>query len=173
MIMPAGTPLLLPVNPRFIVLSLFLALVLQMALGLSGQYWLPDMLALTLACWSVHQPRRVGMGVAFVLGLVMDVHESALLGQNALSYALLSFLALQIYRRLQGFTPIEQALQLLPVMLLVAVVECLVRLLVGDGWPHWSQWLAPFLSALLWPVAGWLLLAPQRRAYDPDDIRPL
>ena len=173
MIMPAGTPLLLPVNPLYIVLSLFLALVLQMALGLSGQYWLPDMLALTLACWSVHQPRRVGMGVAFVLGLVMDVHESALLGQNALSYALLSFLALQIYRRLQGFTPIEQALQLLPVMLVVAVVECLVRLLVGDGWPHWSQWLSPFLSALLWPVAGWLLLAPQRRAYDPDDIRPL
>jgi rod shape-determining protein MreD len=58
-------------------------------------------------------------------------------------------------------------------MLVVAVVECLVRLLVGDGWPHWSQWLSPFLSALLWPVAGWLLLAPQRRAYDPDDIRPL
>jgi rod shape-determining protein MreD len=173
MIMPSGTPLLLPVNPRFIALSLFLALVLQMALGLSGQHWLPDMLALTLAFWSVHQPRRIGMGVAFVLGLVMDVQESALLGQNALSYALLSFLALQLHRRLQGFSPVEQALQVLPVMLLVAAVEWLVRLLVGDGWPHWSQGVAPLVQALLWPLADWLLLAPQRRAYDPDDIRPL
>ncbi len=42
MIMPAGKPLLLPVNPRFIILSLLLALLLQMLLGLSGQNWLPD-----------------------------------------------------------------------------------------------------------------------------------
>lgn len=173
MIMPAGKPLLLPVNPRFVILSLLLALLLQMGLGLSGQRWLPDVLALVLAFWSVQQPRLVGMGTAFVLGLAIDVHESALLGQNALAYVLLSYLVLQLYRRLQGFGASDQALQVLPIFVLTSVCEWLVRLLVGDGWPTWSQWIAPLLQTLLWPLASWLLLAPQRRAHDPDNIRPL
>jgi rod shape-determining protein MreD len=29
------------------------------------------------------------------------------------------------------------------------------------------------LQALLWPLAGWVLLAPQRRPPDPDLNRPL
>jgi rod shape-determining protein MreD len=33
--------------------------------------------------------------------------------------------------------------------------------------------LAPLLEALLWPLATALLLAPQRRAPDPDQNRPL
>jgi rod shape-determining protein MreD len=48
--------------------------------------WLPDLLALVLVFWSVHQPLRVGVGAAFVFGLLMDVHQAALLGQHALAY---------------------------------------------------------------------------------------
>ncbi len=40
---------------------------------------------------NVHQPRRVGVGAAFVFGLLMDVHQGALLGQHALAYTLLSY----------------------------------------------------------------------------------
>jgi rod shape-determining protein MreD len=48
-----------------------------------------------------------------------------------------------------------------------------VRLASGAGFPVWSYWLAPFLQALLWPVASVVLLMPQRRAPDPDATRPL
>ena len=85
MIMPAGRPLLLPANPKFIAMSFVLALLLHMWLGLLGWYWLPDVLAIVMVFWTVHQPRRVGLVLAFLLGLALDVHESALLGQNALS----------------------------------------------------------------------------------------
>jgi len=30
---------------------------------------------------------------------------------------------------------------------------------------------APLFEALLWPLASWVLLAPQRRAPDPSDNR--
>jgi len=33
--------------------------------------------------------------------------------------------------------------------------------------------LAPVLEALAWPLVSVLLLAPQRRAPDPDENRPL
>lgn len=173
MIMPAGRPLLLPANPRFIALTLVLALLVNMLLGLTGMRWLPDVLAIVVVFWNVHQPRRVGVLLSFVLGLALDVHESALLGQNALSYVVLSSMALAIQRRLLWFSLREQALQIVPLFIVAALLEWATRLIVQDAWPHWSQLFAPFLQAALWPLVGALLLAPQRRAFAPDDIRPL
>jgi rod shape-determining protein MreD len=54
-----------------------------------------------------------------------------------------------------------------------ALVEWLTRLVVQDAWPSWSQLPGPLLQAALWPLVGALLLAPQRRAFERDDIRPL
>ena len=96
-----------------------------------------------------------------------------MLGQNALSYVVLSSMALAIQRRLLWFPLREQALQILPLFVIAAVVEWVTRLIVQDAWPHWSQFFAPLLQAVLWPLVGALLLAPQRRAFAPDDIRPL
>ena len=96
MIMPAGRQLLLPANPRFIAFTLILGLLLHMLLGLTGWSWLPDVLAIVMVFWNVYQPRRVGVVLAFVLGLALDVHESALLGQNALSFVVLSTIALAV-----------------------------------------------------------------------------
>jgi rod shape-determining protein MreD len=173
MIMPAGQPLLLPANPRFIAFTLVLALLVNMLLGLTGMHWLPDVLVIVVVFWNVHQPRRVGLVLPFILGLALDVHESALLGQNALSYVVISSMALAIQRRLLWFPLREQALQILPLFIIAALVEWVTRLIVQDAWPHWSQLLVPFLQSSLWPVVGALLLAPQKRAFAPDNIRPL
>jgi rod shape-determining protein MreD len=173
MIMPAGRPLLLPANPKFIALTFLLALLLNMLLGLLSWNGLPDVLAIVLVFWSVHQPRRVGLVLAFLLGLAMDVHESALMGQNALSYVVLSGMAALAQRRLLWFPLREQALQILPLFLAAAVVEWLSRLIAHGAWPNWTQLPSPFLQTLLWPVVGALLLVPQRRAFERDDIRPL
>lgn len=161
MIMPAGREkLLLPVNPRFIALSLLLALFANMLLDLLHWSWLPDLLGLVLLFWTVHQNRRIGMTIAFVFGLIMDVHQSALLGQNALAYVGLTYLGLLMQRRLLWFPVQEQALQVLPLFLFSAAVQVITRLFVGDGWPGWGVLMGPLLQALLWPVIGAMLLAP-------------
>jgi rod shape-determining protein MreD len=172
MIMPSGQQLLLPANPVFIWLSLLAALLLDM-LPLGRVPWMPDFLALVLVFWNVHQPLRVGIGVAFLFGLGMDVHQSALLGQHALSYTALSFLAAMIHRRLLWFTVPSQALQVLPLFALAHGVELMIRLLAGGIFPGWLMLLAPVGESLLWPVVSVLLLAPQRRAPDRDQNRPL
>jgi rod shape-determining protein MreD len=173
MIMPRGSDqLLLPANPLFIVVSLVLAFGLNM-LPLGRVPGMPDFLALALVFWNVHQPRRVGLGAAFVFGLLMDVHEGALLGQHALAYALLSFAAIAIHRRLLWFGVLQQAVQVFPLFLAAHLVSLAVRMAVGGMFPGWALLLAPAFEALLWPLAVWLLLAPQRRAPDPDQNRPL
>ena len=172
MIMRTGQQLLLPANPLFIWVSLLVALLLDM-LPLGRVPWMPDFLALVLVFWNVHQPLRVGIGMAFVFGLGMDVHQSALLGQHALSYTTLSFFASLIHRRLLFFTVPSQALQMLPLFALAHGVELVIRLLAGGTFPGGVVLLAPVAESLLWPVVSILLLVPQRRAPDRDQNRPL
>ena len=172
MIMPRGQQLLMPVNPLFIWASLLLAMVLNMV-PLGRVAWTPDLLMLLLVFWSVHQPSRVGMGAAFVFGLCMDVHQAALLGQHALAYTALTYVAITFHRRLLWLTLSAQAVQVLPWFFAAHVIELVLRLMAGGIFPGWSFLLAPLLEALLWPVASFVLLAPQRRAPDPDKNRPL
>ncbi|MDP1566673.1 MAG: rod shape-determining protein MreD [Polaromonas sp.] len=172
MIMPSGQQLLLPANPVFIWTSLIVALLLDM-LPLGRVPWMPDFLALVLVFWNVHQPQRVGIGLAFMFGLGMDVHQSALLGQHALAYTTLSFFATMIHRRLLWFSVPSQALQVLPLFALAHGVEIVIRMSSGGLFPGWTLLLAPLAESLLWPVVSVMLLAPQRRAPNPDQNRPL
>jgi rod shape-determining protein MreD len=176
MIMPRGQQLLLPARPLFIWSSLIAATALSMLLnmGLVGRAaWLPDLTALALLFWTIHQPLKVGIGAAFFLGLVIDVHQGALLGQHALAYTALSYLAIAIHRRLLWFSVPSQAAQVLPLFVVAHGLMLVVRWLAGDAPAGIWVVLAPILEAMLWPVVSVLLLMPQRQAPDPDANRPL
>lgn len=172
MIMRPGQPLLLPANPVFIWFSLIVALMLDM-LPLGRIAWMPDVLAVVIVFWAVHQPLRIGVVAAFLFGLAVDVHQTSLLGQHALAYTALSYFAITIHRRLLWFTVPSQAVQVLPLFLATHAIELAIRLLAGGSFPGVTVILAPVIEAALWPVVSVLLLLPQRRAPDPDENRPL
>ena len=145
MIMRPGQQLLLPANPLFIWGSLLLALLVNM-LPLGRTPWMPDLLALVLVFWSVHQPLRVGIGAAFLFGIAMDVHQAALLGQHALAYTALSFFAITIHRRLLWFSVPSQAVQVLPLFAAAHAIELAIRMLAGGIFPGFSVLLAPVIE---------------------------
>ena len=164
--------ILLPVSPLFIAITLVSAFLLNL-LPWGDLYGVPDFVALTLIFWSVHQPRKVGIGLAFLMGLLMDVHNASLLGENALAYTLLSYFAIMIHRRMLWFRPVTQALHVLPLLLLMQVVQMLIQALVSGKFPGWYYFSSSLVSAALWPLVTWMLLAPQRRAVDRDETRPI
>jgi rod shape-determining protein MreD len=176
MIMRRGHQLLLPASPLFILSSLLMALGLDMLqnIDLFGRSaWTPDFLALVLVFWSIHQPQRIGITFAFVFGVFIDVHQGALLGQHALAYTVLSFLAIAIHRRLLWFSVPSQAFQVFPLFAASHAIELIVRMMAGGAFPGLLILLAPVLESLLWPVVSVILLLPQRRAPNPDAHRPL
>ena len=133
---------------------------------------MPDVLVLVLVFWSVHQPLRVGIGVAFFFGLCMDVHQAALLGQHALAYTALSFFAITIHRRLLWFSVPSQALQVLPLFVAAHAIELGIRMLGGGVFPGWQMLLAPLIEVRLWPhrqraAAG--AAAPRRPTPDANE----
>jgi rod shape-determining protein MreD len=164
--------ILLPVSPLFIATSLIGAFLLNL-LPWGGLTGVPDFVALVVIFWSIHQPRKVGIGLAFCLGLLMDVHNAALLGENALVYTLLSYLAIMIHRRVLWFPVRTQALHILPLLLITQVVQLVIRLWVSGKYPGWLFFMESLTSVALWPLVTWLLLAPQRRAINRDDTRPI
>ncbi len=164
--------ILLPANPLFIASSLFVAFLLNL-LPWGHSIGIPDFVALVLIFWSIHQPRKVGIGIAFTMGLLMDVHDATLLGENALSYTLLSYFAIMIHRRVLWFKLITQAMHVFPLLLMMQAVQTVIRLMVTGNFPGWLYFSESVITTALWPVVTWILLAPQRRAINRDDTRPI
>jgi len=164
--------LLLPANRAFIALSILVALVLDI-MPWGRSFGVPDFLAVVLVFWNIHQPRMVGFGVSFLVGLLMDVHASALLGERALAYTLLSYGASTMHRRVPWFKLGGQMLHVLPLFLAAQLVVVAVRMAVGGPFPGLGYFLQSVSSTLLWPLADMLLLLPQRRAVNRDENRPI
>lgn len=167
-----GQKILLPVKARFIVLSLLVALVLNFVPWPNARA-MPDLVALVLVFWSIHQPRRIGLLVAWLLGLLMDTANGALIGQHALGYAVLAFLGNGLSRRVLGFPLLAQALHVLPILLATQVTMLAVRLVAGGTFPGLAFFAGSFIAAALWPVVSYVLLAPQRQAVNVDETTPI
>ena len=160
--LPARSQILMPVRAGTIVASFALALFLNF-LPWRDLRLVPDFVALVLAFWRVRQPRLVGIGIGWMIGLVTDAGNGVLLGQHALAYSLLAFLAIWLSRRILWFGPGLQALHVALLLLVSQGAALLVRLAAGDPFPGWAILVGPLAGAALWPAVTWLLLLPQRR----------
>jgi rod shape-determining protein MreD len=154
--------ILMPVRLSTIVLSFAAALLLNF-LPWPDLRFVPDFVALVLCFWCVRQPRLVGLGVGWALGLLTDAGNGVLLGQHALAYSLLAFLSIWLSRRILWFGAMQQAFHIAPLLLASQAVVLLVRLAAGSPFPGWAIAVGPLLGAVLWPVVSWVLLMPQRR----------
>jgi rod shape-determining protein MreD len=155
--------ILRPVRPWFIVVTLALALVANL-LPLSGVALAlrPDFVALVLLYWCIQEPRYVGVGIAWGVGLVMDVGDATLFGQHALAYAFLAYAAEYFRRRVLRFPLWQQAAQVAVLLGLGAGLVLLVRFIGGASVPRWTYAVPPLVGALLWPAVTLALQWPQR-----------
>ena len=161
--MLASSQILQPVRASTIIASFVIALLLNF-LPWRDLRLVPDFVALVLVFWCVRQPRLVGLGVAWALGLITDAGNGVLLGQHALAYSIIAFLGIWLSRRILWFGTGLQALHVGAILLVGQAVALLVRVIAGDGFPGWALLVGPLAGAILWPLVSWLLLIPQRRA---------
>ncbi|MGH8704928.1 MAG: rod shape-determining protein MreD [Burkholderiales bacterium] len=169
---PAAQAILLPVRMSTIVASVVVALLVNF-LPWKSVALVPDFVALVLAFWCVRQPRLVGLGAGWALGLLTDVGNGVLLGQHALAYSLLAFAAITLSRRILWFPLWGQALHVAALLLFAQAVAALVRLAAGAEFPGWTLAVGPLIGAALWPAVTLVLLLPQRRPPEADQARPI
>ena len=168
----SSSRILQPVRPWFILLSLLIALFLNF-LPTDAWLWVPDWLALVLIFWNIRESRHVGMGSAFLLGLAMDVADASLMGQHSLAYVLATYLAGLLSRRILWFPLAQQALHVLPLLLLIQLVQVAVRLVPGIEFPGLLYFAGPLIGTALWLPMTFVLLLPQYRPIEHDANRPI
>lgn len=164
--------ILLPVRPWFVYFSLLGAALLNF---LPTAHWpgMPDWVALTLCFWGIRESRRVGMGSAFVLGLLMDVADGSILGQHCFAYVLLAYGASSLARRILWFPLLQQALHVLPLLIATQAIQAVMRLAVGADWPGIGYFVSPLIATLLWPLLTLVLLLPQYQPVEQNPDRPI
>jgi len=168
----ASQRILLPVSAATILGSFALALLANF-LPWRSVALVPDFVALVLAFWCVRQPRLVGLGAGWLLGLLIDAGNGVLMGQHALAYSLLAFASITLSRRILWFPLWSQALHVAALLLFAQAVAALVRIAAGAEFPGWSIAVGPLIGAALWPLVTTLLLMPQRRPVEIDENRAI
>lgn len=159
---------LMPASPLFIAGSMFAALLLNW-LPWSGMWLMlrPDFVALVLLYWCTHKPYRVGIGIAWGMGILADVADATLFGQHALAYAVLAFGGIVLHRRVQMFDLRQQTLQVLPLLLASYGAYALVQWQV-NGYIAWAFFGGCVITALLWAPLTLLLQALRRPRHNDE-----
>jgi rod shape-determining protein MreD len=130
----------------------------------------PDFLALVILYWCIQAPRHVGVGVAWLMGLLMDVGDATLFGQHALAYAFLAYAAEYFRRRVLRFPLWQQAAQVALLLVFCAALVLLVRFVGGAPLPRWTYFVPALVGALLWPPLSVILQLPQRPARSASSL---
>ena len=135
------------VLPVSLLVALLLGLVPMPALLQPVRpYWL----ALVLAYWVLEEPDKVGLGVAFLLGLVADLAFGGLLGEQAMRLAIMVFILDRFRARLRFFPVSQQAAAIGVLLVNDRVVGIGIHLVLGAVQLPWTYWLAPVLGMVLW-----------------------
>ena len=93
--------------------------------------WRPPWVLLVLLYWYLALPGSVGLGVAWLAGLLVDVLHGALLGQHAVAFTLVGYLAVLLHLRIRPFPLGQQALMVAALVLLASAAGQLVQWLAG------------------------------------------
>lgn len=160
-----------PVSNLFVLSTLLVALFLN---GLPwGGAWLmlrPDFVAVVLLYWCTHKPWRIGIGLAWVVGIFADVADASLFGQHALAYSLLAFGGVALHRRLQMFDLRQQTTQVFGIFALTYAVYALVHWQV-NGYVVWLYFLGCLTSTLLWTPLSMLIQSMRQVNVDRERRR--
>jgi rod shape-determining protein MreD len=138
-------------NPWLLPLSVFVALLLGVlplpeVLLPVRPYWL----ALVVAYWVIEDPDRVGLGFAFLMGLLADLAFGGLLGEQALRLVVMAFILQRFRAQLRFFPLSQQALAIGGLLVNDRVVSAAVHFTLGEPQLPWTYWWAPLLGMLLW-----------------------
>ena len=155
-----------PLGLLIILLSLAISLMLMMLpLPDWAALYRPDFVALTLIYWSLALPTRIGLWVAFVCGLFVDVTTASLLGQHPLALVVILFINLNVHQRIRVMSLPHQALYVFVLLLLDQGLVLMVEGMIGRQPPFSAYLGAPLIGMFLWPWIFLLLRHLRRRVH--------
>ena len=152
-------------NFRIAGLTLFVAFMLTiMPLTDWAVEFRPDWVTLVLIYWAMALPTRVGVTIAWLTGLILDVSHGAILGQYALGLMLVIYIVHLQHQRLRVVSLVQQAIVIFFLLLLKQLIVLWVSGIVGHAPDTWLYFMPTISGALLWPWM-YIILRDLRRRF--------
>jgi rod shape-determining protein MreD len=130
-----------------LVVAVFLTLIsLPPALDAMRPYWV----ALVLIYWCLETQGLITLGLAFSIGLLLDLLTGSLLGLHALSLVIVVYLVTRFRARLRFYPTWQQVLSVFALLLNDRIILLWIISLRGDPLPSLGFWLPPIMGTLLW-----------------------
>jgi len=124
----------------------------------------PEWVTLTIIYWCLALPSRVNIGIAWIMGLTVDVLTGTLLGQHALAMAIVAFFTVRLHKQIRVYPLWQQSLSVFTLVALGQLLVVWIRGIAGDSPDSWLYWGPSITSALIWPVV-FLFLRDIRRKF--------
>jgi len=119
------------------------------------EYIRPEWLTLVLIYWAMAIPQQVGVSIAWITGLLLDVTQGAILGQHALGMVIVIFVVQLEYQRIRVFSLAQQALVVFLLLIIKQVLVLWVSGIVGQAPELGLYFLPSLVGAIIWP---WLFI---------------
>lgn len=147
-----------------ITFSIIVAILLTLLpLPWWADWFRPEWVILTIIFWAYALPARFGVGMAWIVGLIMDFIQGTLLGEHALMFALMVYFIIKFRKRIATFNNFQRTLIIFSLVLVNQIVFFLIQGLTGPLAITWHYWITPFITALFWPWVYNILKSCQRR----------
>lgn len=126
----------------------------------------PEWVPMVLIYWVMALPYRVGIGSAWVVGIILDVLEGSVLGLNALGLVVIAYVTLNLHLRLRMFSALQQSGLVLALVGINLVVGHWLQIVTGQTVSSSLMFImAAITSAVIWPSL-FQLLRQIRRSFD-------
>jgi len=141
-----------------VLITLLIALMLMITpLPAVAEPFRPDWLALALVYWAMVVPRSFSVGIAWLIGIILDVAQGTLLGQHALALCVIVYITVKFHLLMRVF-PLSQLTA--TVFALLALYQFLlfwINGVAGVTAPAIDYWGPVVAGTIVWPFLSILL----------------
>ena len=138
----------------WVIPATFLASYVLISFPVSPQWrgYLPDWVTLVLIYWCMAAPQRVGVGVAWLVGLGVDLLTFGLAGSHALTKTVIAFLVGRVALRVRVYPVWQQSVFILILLVIEAAILVTIGYLLSGYWSGMFSWKAMAVSLVVWPL---------------------
>jgi len=147
-----------------VIVSLLFAVLLTILPLPSWAGWARPLWVLMVLCyWAMALDDSVSVGIAWLLGILLDVFGGTVFGEHALVMCLCIFIVIKLKKQIRLFPLWQQSVLMLLLSVLYLGIIYLIQGMLGSAPQTIFYWLPLLTTAIFWPWIFVILRDSRRR----------
>jgi rod shape-determining protein MreD len=139
-------------NGIAVIVSLLIALMLALLPMPEWTLWIrPAWVLMVLIYWAMMFPLHVNVGIAWTMGLLLDLINNSLLGEHALAMTIVIYFVSRLAFRLRMYPMLQQGFSVFLFVLMYQFIIYCIQGFIGELPGSPLYWLSSVMSMILWP----------------------